>query len=455
MTAPVATFNLSAPISAVSGPIAVGDVVVPIGGVFFKATAANLTAAGVRAQGVALTPWSSSTPGAVAVQNVGFIDAASTNLGAGAASWVRVSAAGVLQRVTTPSGTDDVVGFCSTDGTLSGMFGVLTPTLVNGGGSGFVAPTGTGFMTVGTGSMDAAALAFPLAANKGGTGLAALGSGVATWLGTPSGANFAAATTGTLPVTILAPSGTSTWVLTTTAGVVGWAAAAGGGASAGASTEVQTSNGSGGFVASGVFASLGTLSVGTSPYASSGDVKLGTGFLLRTRNAANSNDLGILTMDGVNNLFVGTDTDASHGVRVVTVEGANSVTLRAGGITTAVLDGTNVAFNQPVIGNSQPWAGMNGMFVKGLATATYTLAASECALSIIKITGTGLNTIKFPAATDATAYMKFVWNTASNSLTVADTNSVAASAALATNFGAWFLFANGAVKQMSAAFTVA
>lgn len=39
-------------------------------------------------------------------------------------------------------------------------------------------------------------LATPLAASSGGTGLSALGSGVATWLGTPSSANLAAAVTG-------------------------------------------------------------------------------------------------------------------------------------------------------------------------------------------------------------------------------------------------------------------
>lgn len=156
MTAPIATFNLSATVSAASGPIAVGDVVVPIGGVFYKATAANRATAAVRAQGVAMTAWSASTTGAVIVQNVGIIDAATTALGAGAASWVRVSSAGVLERAAV-SGTDDVVGFCAADGTLYALFGMFTAAIVNGGGGGgFTPPTGTGLMKATLGAMDVA-----------------------------------------------------------------------------------------------------------------------------------------------------------------------------------------------------------------------------------------------------------------------------------------------------------
>lgn len=140
MSAPLATFNLSATVSAASGPIAIGDVVVPIAGVYYKATATNRATAGVRAQGVAVTAWSSPSVGAVSVQNVGFIDAAATGLAAGTASWVRVSAAGVLERIATPSGSDDVAGWCSTDGTVSCLFGFLTPAIVNGSGSGGSGP---------------------------------------------------------------------------------------------------------------------------------------------------------------------------------------------------------------------------------------------------------------------------------------------------------------------------
>lgn len=176
MTAPIATFNLSATVSAASGPIAVGDVVVPIGGVFYKATATNRATAAVRAQGVAMTAWSASTTGAVVVQNVGIIDAATTALGAGAASWVRVSSAGVLERAAV-SGTDDVVGFCAADGTLYALFGMFTAAIVNGGGGGFTPPTGTGLVSVTGASLDAASR--PIAA------------GFYTWIATPNSANLA------------------------------------------------------------------------------------------------------------------------------------------------------------------------------------------------------------------------------------------------------------------------
>lgn len=231
MTAPIATFNLSATVSAVSGPIAIGDAVVPIGGVFYKATPANLSTAAMRAQGVAMTAWSASTTGAVVVQNVGIIDTLSTALGAGAASWVRVSTVGRLERATV-AGADDVVGYCSADGTLFSLFGIITAAIANGSGGGFTPPTGTGFVTVTGGVLDGASLAQPIAASKvvqaTGTGiphvvagalaaasslivdadvtsvgvskLTGLGANVATFLGTPSGANLAAALTSALPV---------------------------------------------------------------------------------------------------------------------------------------------------------------------------------------------------------------------------------------------------------------
>ncbi len=87
----------------------------------------------------------------------------------------------------------------------------------------FTPPTGTGLVTVTSGALDAAStvlgtgistfLTTPSGANlatalttalpdsKGGTGLTSLGSGVATFLGTPSGANLASALTTALPDT--------------------------------------------------------------------------------------------------------------------------------------------------------------------------------------------------------------------------------------------------------------
>lgn len=69
-------------------------------------------------------------------------------------------------------------------------------------------PTGTGFRHVTSGKEDATSIAINLAsahvtgtlpAGNGGTGITSLGGGVATFLGTPSGANLASALTSALP----------------------------------------------------------------------------------------------------------------------------------------------------------------------------------------------------------------------------------------------------------------
>jgi len=82
-----------------------------------------------------------------------------------------------------------------TGGALSGL---TTPLTAAQGGTGLAA-LGTGVATwLGTpsGANLASALTSALPDTKGGTGLTSLGSGVATWLGTPSSANLASAVTG-------------------------------------------------------------------------------------------------------------------------------------------------------------------------------------------------------------------------------------------------------------------
>lgn len=137
MTAPAITVNLSASVHGTTGSIAVGDVLVPVSGVYVLATTAN-RADGGRSHGIALTAWGAASAGAVRMQSVGIADAAVTGLGAGTESWLRVSAFGRLERCT-PGAGDDVVGRCFTDGTAHLTFGVFdstnyTSTSSGGGG---------------------------------------------------------------------------------------------------------------------------------------------------------------------------------------------------------------------------------------------------------------------------------------------------------------------------------
>jgi len=72
--------------------------------------------------------------------------------------------------------------------------------------------------TIGTGTWNGSVIS----ATYGGTGLSALGSGVATWLGTPSWTNFNSAITGTAPFWSLASGGTATGANTFTHNTAGW-----------------------------------------------------------------------------------------------------------------------------------------------------------------------------------------------------------------------------------------
>jgi hypothetical protein len=206
MTSPAITVNLSASVNGSTGIIAVGDVLVPVSGVYVLGTTAN-RATGGRSHGIALTAWGAASAGAVRLQHAGIVDADVTGLGVGTASWVRVSSAGRLERCT-PGVGDDVVGRCFTDGTAFVLFGQWDSTNYAGGGGGFTAPTGTGLMTVTSGAMDAAS--------------SAIGSGFLTWAATPSGANLASLLTTALPAskggTGLTAVGSALQILRTDAG---------------------------------------------------------------------------------------------------------------------------------------------------------------------------------------------------------------------------------------------
>lgn len=67
--------------------------------------------------------------GATLMQTVGDCPTSVTGLAAGTASPLRVSTAGVLERIASPSASDDVVGYCETDGTAHLFFGGIVAAL--------------------------------------------------------------------------------------------------------------------------------------------------------------------------------------------------------------------------------------------------------------------------------------------------------------------------------------
>lgn len=113
--------------------VAVGNVMIPTedGTSWLVATSGNRGTR--RCEAIAMTAFAGSGSGTVELQSVGTIDASISGLGAGDASWVRCSSTGLPERVASPSGSDDIIGFCETDGRLHLLFGLFTPGIINGG----------------------------------------------------------------------------------------------------------------------------------------------------------------------------------------------------------------------------------------------------------------------------------------------------------------------------------
>ena len=88
------------------------------GTAYIVASAANRTAAGRRSACIALTSADASSPGGSGfeAQYVGSVPTNISGLTAGSASLIRVSDAGVLERVGSYSTSDDVCGYCDADG---------------------------------------------------------------------------------------------------------------------------------------------------------------------------------------------------------------------------------------------------------------------------------------------------------------------------------------------------
>lgn len=171
----------SGTLSSTVGTVAIGDALVLDSAGFYRvATSANRTTYG-RSVGIATTAGDASNP-TVEVVVTGMLASSVTGLGAGTVSWVRVDANGRLERCN-PAVGDDVIGKVRADGALQVAPGTWDSANVAGGGD--TPPTGDGIVTVTSGAFDGSALT--------------VGTGVATWITTPSGANLASALTSALP----------------------------------------------------------------------------------------------------------------------------------------------------------------------------------------------------------------------------------------------------------------
>jgi len=197
------TVLYSAVVSGTASSGSPGDVLIPDAttGLYVKATTA--ARASRRSTGIALTSYQAG--GVVDIIQYGEVPTTITGFSAAAASWVRCSATGTLEKVT-PGAGDDILGKVDTDGRLFLDPGKWDSTNYAGGGGGsFTPPTGTGFVSVTAGALDAASIKVNLASGtyvtgtlavgNGGTGITSLRAGMATWWGSGTSADLAAAVT--------------------------------------------------------------------------------------------------------------------------------------------------------------------------------------------------------------------------------------------------------------------
>lgn len=158
-------------------------------------------------------------------------------------------------------------------------------------------------------------------------------------------------------------AGTNTHVLTTTGGVPVWAAPAGGGSSAGNANEVQVSDGASGFsAATNVKAGSSYISIGATPLASAGSIRLPEAFSVFARDVGDTDNMHILFMPtGSEVLHIGTSNTFAAGDQVsqVKIYGSGSVEVGGGGTTCAIFGSSVAAFSLPItLGTTSAAAGL-------------------------------------------------------------------------------------------------
>jgi hypothetical protein len=193
MTVPLYSVACFAVMSGASPSVAVGSCVLPdsTATTFIVATSANRGSKRSAGIVLAVTTQGGST-NTVEYATVGTVSADISGLAVGTASWVRVSTAGVLERCT-PSGADDVVGWCETDGSCHLLFGLFTAAIVAGSGSGALPGGSTNDVQVNAGG----GLFGGVSPGTSGNVLASLGT---TWASVAPSIALGSQATGTLPL---------------------------------------------------------------------------------------------------------------------------------------------------------------------------------------------------------------------------------------------------------------
>jgi hypothetical protein len=316
----------------------------------------------------------------------------------------------------------------------------------------------------------------------GGTGVRKVAAGVETsTASTIVDADVAAGAA--IAVAKLAPSGTNGQVLTTTAGVTGWAAGGGGGIAAptgtgfGHSTAgswdaaskkvdltaaadvtvpatangVVTSSGTALQQASGVLAGTNFVSVGTAP-AAAGGVRIANADGVFMRNAGGTADVCATFVDSSNWLYLGADGVFGRQASYTYVNATGQVRLSIGGTTSLYVTSTSLLLTVPIYGTSSPY-GVHGIGVQAMADANQTPASSIYQYGAICTTGalTANRDLTLPTVTDANAYSKWINNTCTGAFSIVlKCVGPGSTVTIANGKSAWIMFDSRGPIRMTA-----
>ncbi|AKU96995.1 hypothetical protein AKJ09_03659 [Labilithrix luteola] len=406
MASPQYSILYSAQVSASASSGGTGDVLIKdaTSGLFVRATAAARGSR--RSTGIALGPYVPN--GTVEIQQFGQVDPATSGLGIGAASWVRVSSTGGLERCTPVVG-DDIVGWVETDGTFHSNFGFINASMTNGG-----AVNGTGFGHYTSGALDPNAKAVDLAT------IDVTGALPLARVAAPGGDGFLRFSGGawTSSSTISNPD------IATNAGIDG--------------SKVSPNFGSQNVTTSGnLTLTGGSLSTGSTP-AAAGAVRLTNATDIRFRNPSNTADTVLATVDSSNYIRFGLSGEpqgyVAHGGGQFGWYSASKYYFLA---TTNSLQ-TSV----PIVGDGagSPYSVHGFVAVPFPSDANYTVTAAQyCNRHIYFMNGswTVARTITLPSpATQALGYYVHITNATNFTITVS--TGVGSNKTLATNVSQLF-----------------
>lgn len=337
-----------------------------------------------------------------------------------------------------------------------------------------VNPTGTGVALVSGGAFVSAAGTVNLASGtyvtgtlpvaNGGTGITSLGSGVATFLGTPSSANLAAAVTGktgsgalvfgtgpTLSAPIIATiSNTGTITLPTSTDTL-----VGRGTTDTLTNKtltgpvINTPNfGSNTIATSGHFTTAGNVST-------SGNFRLAQGDKITYRNAGNSADATFMHTSG-DTLYIGLNSGFADAAYQIIQCPSQTQYLGVASNYFWIINNNLLECNAPILGYLGAEFAVHGAVDSAMVDANYTAATADKrveTVSLVNLMTAGRTmTWPHPSSLDR-SYKKLIRNTAATTQTVTISTGTGTTKTLATDTAQWFEFTPAGVRAASGTFT--